>query len=258
MLRIMRTPETLTIVTGSSRGLGQALVARRLQAGHTVLGIARQRSEALDALALERGATLLQWSLDLADAESAGFALLDWLQALPTDRFSQATLINNAGVLAPPGPLADSDPADTVRVLRVGLEAAMTLTGLFLRGTRGWDAERRVMNISSGLGRRAMAGSAAYCAAKAGLDHFTRAVALEEAETARGARLVSIAPGVIDTDMQQQLRGADASRFSSQPQFESLHSQGLLLSPDEAAERLLAWLERPDFGQTVVADVREA
>ena len=133
----------------------------------------------------------------------------------------------------------------------------MTLTGLFLRGTQDWSAQRKVLNISSGLGRRAMAGSAAYCAAKAGLDHFTRAVALEQAALPNGARLVSMAPGVVDTDMQQQLRGADPAAFPDQGRFQALWDQGQLVTPEATARQLLARLERPDFGSEPIGDVRE-
>ena len=70
-----------------------------------------------------------------------------------------------------------------------------------------------IINISSGLGRRPMASQSAYCAAKAGMDHFTRCLALEEAAKPHGAKVCSLAPGVIDTGMQVQLRGADAAAF---------------------------------------------
>jgi len=60
-----------------------------------------------------------------------------------------------------------------------------------------------VLNISSGLGRRAMAGQASYLRVEGGLDHLTRALALDEARRPNGAKLVSLAPGVIDTEMQQ-------------------------------------------------------
>jgi hypothetical protein len=90
---------------------------------------------------------------------------------------------------------------------------------------------RKVVLVSSGLGRRAMAGSASYCAAKAGLDHLARAVALEEAARPNGARIVSLAPGVIDTDMQLQLRSADAAAFPERERFAGLHSGGQLDSP---------------------------
>jgi NAD(P)-dependent dehydrogenase (short-subunit alcohol dehydrogenase family) len=154
--------------------------------------------------------------------------------------------------------LADASAGDLSNALRVGLEAPMLLTSAFLRTTAAWAASRRVLNISSGLGRRAMAGSAAYCAAKAGLDHFSRAVALEEAQRPNGARIVSLAPGVIDTDMQTQLRSADERRFPERERFVQLQAQGQLLSPAEAATRVLAYLARADFGNNVVADVRDA
>ncbi|MDP3083910.1 MAG: SDR family NAD(P)-dependent oxidoreductase, partial [Rubrivivax sp.] len=111
--------------------------------------------------------------------------------------------------------------------------------------------------VSSGLGRRAMAGSASYCAAKAGMDHLARAVALEEAAKPHGARIVSLAPGVIDTDMQVQLRGADPALFPSRETFVGLKTGGQLDSPADAAAKVLAYLARPDFGKTTVSDVRE-
>jgi hypothetical protein len=117
------------------------------------------------------------------------------------------------------------------QALRVGVEAPMLLSSAFLGATQGWNAVRKVLNISSGLGRRAMASSATYCAAKAGMDHFTRCMALEEALLPNGARVCSLAPGVIDTDMQDQLRHADALLFPDRAMFEGMHVNGQLSSP---------------------------
>ena len=78
-----------------------------------------------------------------------------------------------------------------------------------------------------------MASQAAYGAAKAG----------------------SLAPGVIDTDMQVQLRGADSQQFPDQSSFAGLHSQGQLSSPADAARKVLAFLAHPSFGSEPVADV---
>jgi hypothetical protein len=63
---------------------------------------------------------------------------------------------------------------------------------------------------------------------------------------------------VIDTDMQTQLRGAKPNDFPDRAGFENLKQSGQLMSAHEAAKRILAWLERPDFGQNPVADVRDA
>ncbi len=248
----------LTILTGASRGLGEAMAAQRLREGHRLIGIARQASPALAALATEHEATLDQWSFDLADPERVAEQLAGWLAQQDGHQFASATLINNAGVVTRPGPLDDTPLADMARGLRVGLEAALVLSAVFVRGTRGWPAPRKLLNISSGLGRRAMAGSAVYCAAKAGMDHFSRALALEQAEQPHGVRVVSLAPGIIDTDMQVQLRSADPGAFPERERFMQFKSQGQLDSPAAAAAKVLAYLDRPDFGHNPVADVRDA
>jgi NAD(P)-dependent dehydrogenase (short-subunit alcohol dehydrogenase family) len=103
-----------------------------------------------------------------------------------------------------------------------------------------------------------MASQAGYCAAKAGMDHFTRCLALDEALKPNGAKVTSLAPGVIDTDMQVQLRGAPADKFPDQNGFQQLKATGMLVTPDEAAKRILNYLARPDFGSNPVSDVRDA
>jgi NAD(P)-dependent dehydrogenase (short-subunit alcohol dehydrogenase family) len=102
-----------------------------------------------------------------------------------------------------------------------------------------------------------MASQAPYCAAKAGMDHFTRCVALEEAQQPNGAKVCSLAPGVIDTDMQVQLRGADPARFPDIGNFTGMKEKGMLASPQDAAAKVLAFLARSDFGSNPVADVRD-
>jgi NAD(P)-dependent dehydrogenase (short-subunit alcohol dehydrogenase family) len=109
-----------------------------------------------------------------------------------------------------------------------------------------------------GLGRRAMASQAGYCAAKAAMDHFTRCVALEEALKPHGAKVCSLAPGVIDTDMQVQLRAAESGSFPDKATFVGMQASGALSSPQEAADRLIAYLARADFGSQSVGDVRDA
>ena len=245
------SPQHLTILTGASRGMGLSMAEQLLQAGHHLVCISRHTNAQLVAPA---GSTLQQWQANLADSLPVAQRLGQWLQQQDPAQWASVTLVNNAGTLAQLTPLRDADTADLAQALRVGLEAPMQLTAAFLGATRGWPGLRRVLNISSGLGRRAMA--AAYCAAKAGMDHFTRCVALDEAAQVNGAKVCSLAPGVIDTDMQAQLRGADAGAFADQGAFASLHRNGQLTSPRAAAARVLAYLGRGDFGSEPVADVR--
>jgi benzil reductase ((S)-benzoin forming) len=229
----------LSIVTGSSRGLGLAVTAQLLERGHRVLAIARGDT----VLDVPRGAALEVWRADLAE---------------PPPTPLSATLINNAGVTTGPGPLADSPLPELSNALRVGLESTLLLSAAFLQASRAWPVPRRLLMVSSGLGRRAMAGAATYCAAKAGMDHLARALALEEATRPNGARVVSLAPGIIDTDMQVQLRSGDAAAFPERDRFIGFKAAGQLDSPAVAAAKLLRYLDRADFGTNPIGDVRDA
>jgi len=245
----------LFIVTGASRGLGAAMARQLLAASdHQLLCLSRQRSAALDAA----GNRCEQWAVDLSQPDEAAARLGPWLTAQDASAFASATLINNAAALTRVGAIDECSDAELSSSLRVGIEAPLLLTAAFLRATRAWPARRRVLNISSGLGRRAMAGQASYCAAKAGIDHFSRALALDEAQRPNGAKVVSLAPGVIDTDMQQHLRSADSTGFPEQANFIGLKEKGQLTSPEDAAARVLGYLNRADFGANPVADVRDA
>ena len=244
----------LSILTGASRGLGHAVAAQLLDRGHRVLALSRRAPE-LTALT---GADLLHWAVDLADAAPVAQRLGEWLAQQATEGLESATLINNAGVVSKLAPLSDVASDDIVNALRVGLEAPTLLTAAFLRATADWKMPRKVVLVSSGLGRRAMAGSGSYCAAKAGLDHLARAVALEEGAKPQGARIVSLAPGVIDTDMQVQLRASDAALFPDRARFVEMKESGQLDSPATAATKLLRYLDRADFGSQPVGDVHDA
>jgi NAD(P)-dependent dehydrogenase (short-subunit alcohol dehydrogenase family) len=241
----------LTILTGASRGLGLAMAQQILQPGQRLLTLSRNAAP----LQAPPGADLLQWTHDLADPVPLAARLHEWLATQAG--VASVTLIHNAALLSRPGPLAQADADELSRALRVGLEAPLLLSAAFLRATAAWTVPRRLLFISSGLGRFAMAGSASYCATKAGMDHLARALALEEAERPNGARVVSLAPGVIDTDMQVQLRGADAAAFPARERFVALQRDGQLDSPAQAAAKVLGYLARPDFGANPVGDVRD-
>ena len=251
------------IITGSSRGLGLAIAQQLLKPNHQLLCMARQASPQLDGLARTTASPLTQWTLDLTNGAEAALRLADWLDRQPQGVCQSATLINNAAALLTIAPLSDTPSAEIASVLQIGLEAPLHLTAAFLAHTAGWTqaggaaVRRRVLNISSGLGRNAMASQALYCAAKAGLDHFTRCLSLEEAAKPDGAKVCAIAPGVIDTDMQRHLRSATAEAFADRARFVELKNKGQLSSPAACAAQLLDYLDQPAFGSQAIADIRE-
>jgi NAD(P)-dependent dehydrogenase (short-subunit alcohol dehydrogenase family) len=244
----------LIVLTGASRGLGAAMAEQLLKPSHRLLTISRHTAD----LWVVQGSDLEQWAMDLGDPAPVAAKLESWLQAQEALQPVSVTLINNAAALSPPGPLQASSTQALSQSLRVGLEAPLLLSAAFLRATAGWTVPRKLLLISSGLGRRAMAGSAAYCAVKAGMDHLARALALEQSAQLHGAKVVSLAPGVIDTDMQVQLRSADRAAFPEGERFAAMKAGGQLDTPAIAAAKVLAYLARADFGSNPAGDVRDA
>ncbi len=235
----------LAIVTGHSRGLGRALALQLHADGWQVLGLARH-------WAAELPAGIEQWRLDLADPLPAAERLQAFLAA---QKPTQALLINNAALVTEPGPVETVSLAALSASVRVGLEAVLLLSAAFVGALRTCP-DKRIVHISSGLGRRAMAGAAPYCAVKAGMDHLSRAMAMDEARQAQPARIVSLAPGIIDTDMQVQLRSGDPDKFPERDRFAEFKASGALETPEAVAAKVLAFAARADFGQEPVGDVR--
>jgi len=236
------------IVTGHSKGLGAALTVELLARGARVLGLSR--SAAAPAEGLE------QVAADLADPQTvAGLAAPDsvlW-RFLTASGGGPLLLINNAGMVEPVGPLGSLPPEVAARAVALNVTAPLLLSDAFAAATEG-AADRRILHISSGAARKPYAGWSVYGATKAALDHHARAVA----EDARpGLRIASVAPGVVDTDMQATLRALPEGVFVHQQRFVGLKARGELLSPAQSAARLVGHLLSPGFGAAVSADVRE-
>jgi len=247
----------LTIITGASRGLGKALTEALLAPGQLLVCMARSSMSGLEMAAARRGCLLDARNVNLANVNAAVAALANSIGELDARTITAATLINNAGTVEPVKPAEKLKPEEVAASVALNLATPIALTGAFLRLTAAWKVPRKVLNISSGAAHNAYHGWGVYAATKAGLDQFSRCVALEQQDAANGARIVSLAPGVIDTAMQDVLRGVSAEDFKEQPRMVALKESGALLQPAEVAGRILAYLQRPDYGQQAVADLRK-
>jgi NAD(P)-dependent dehydrogenase (short-subunit alcohol dehydrogenase family) len=236
------------IVTGHTKGLGAALAANLLARGVPVLGLARSRSA---TLAADYPGLFEDIELDLAD----GPALAAWLDATALadyiDGSGAVLLLNNAGVVSPVGPLDAQDPQAVLRAVALNVAAPIALSAAVVRASEG--AQRRILHISSGAARNAYPGWSVYCATKAALDQHARAVALDGE---CGVRICSLAPGVIDTGMQAEIRATPEDRFPLRQRFVELKETGTLVDPDECAEQLVDYLLGAGFGAEVIADLR--
>jgi benzil reductase ((S)-benzoin forming) len=240
----------LYIVTGTTRGLGKALadeIAR--DSNNEIIAIARAPAADIP------GGVLL--SADLSDLSAVARVAEQIRTRIGDRRYEKAVLINNAGIVQPVAPLERADAAELERNLAVNLVAPMLLMREFLRVTGRAAKLRRIVNISSGAGRRPISGWSAYCAAKAGLDMATRVVALEAQSRGLAVEAVSLAPGVIDTAMQERVRGADASDFADVDRFKQMKADGTLRRAADVASDILRAERSGRLAANPVTDLRE-
>lgn len=236
------------IVTGHSRGFGEGIAAALLERDIPVLGVSRRANR---TLATRHGSRLAEEQLDLTDPDATNA----WLQRGILQQFVReartALLVNNAGLLQPIGPLQDQAAMDVWRTVAVNVGAALSLSAAFVQATDRCD-ERRILHISSGAGRKAYAGWSVYCATKAALDHHARAVALDRTPH---LRVCSLAPGVIDTDMQGEIRAATSDRFPEKERFVTMKREGQLRDPVRVGEMAVDLLLSESFGTEVIAEL---
>lgn len=237
--------KTAAVVTGHSRGLGAAVADELLRRGIPVLGISRSRRAGA-------ASGLTEAAVDLAGEA----ALHHWLQGGALKQFlgdaARPLLVNNAGLLQPIGRLEQQDPVAVSRAVSVNVGAALALCAAFAHAT-GRAADRRILHVSSGAARNAYAGWSVYCATKAALDHHARAVVLDGT---RNLRIASVAPGVIDTDMQAEIRSSPEDAFPDRERFVRMQKEGALRSPADAAKSLVDYLLSPGFGDEPVTETR--
>lgn len=240
---------TKAVVTGHSRGLGAAIAEALLREGIAVLALSRKGNA---DLAERFGDALTEVAIDLADgAACAQFAASDALARF-LEGASRVLLVNNAGVVEPIGPAGTLGAQEIVRAVTLNVAAPIVLANAFLAATRA-VADRRILHISSGAGRSAIPGWSVYCATKAALDRHAQTIVADDLP---GVRVESLAPGVIDTDMQAQIRATSPEQFVMRERFVALKENAGLTSPEACGREAVAHLLGPKFGIDTLTDLR--
>ncbi len=230
----------VAVITGASRGLGAGMAAHFASAGLRLGLCARHRPELVVATRprahdgrVDPPEPPLARAVDVADhAALAAFA------GAVLERFGRIDLwVNNAALLAPVGPLADADPDELATHVAVNVSGVLFGSRLFARHVRERPGEGVLVNVSSGASIQPYQGWAAYCGTKAAVDLATEVMAAEG--RASGLRAYAVAPGVVDTDMQQAIRGLDEVTFPEVEKFRQLARDRAFSTPSWVADHLL-------------------
>lgn len=228
----------VALVTGGGRGLGRAVCEVFAREGAWVAPLAR-RGDELDELVealCERGGDAIPLLGDIGDYAAVAEAvaiILRWRGRLDI-------VVNNAGAIEPIARTWEADPDKWHRNVTTNLVGAFNVC----RAALPHMLERGdgcIINVSSGAARGAVRGWGAYCAAKAGLDHFTRVLVEELGDG--GVRANVVYPGVMDTRMQAEIRDAGEQGFGREnlARFRGYKEHGVLRPPAEPAA-LIAWV----------------
>ena len=221
------------VVTGASKGIGRAICLELAKAGAIVALLARQSDELNQATQEVQSISPQSFAVtcDLANPAMVTGAATEILSMAP----QLDGLVHNAGDIHPIQPLLEADLSQWSRSMMVNLVGVQHLTQALHPSLKGTHRVR-VTTISSGAALRPLASWSAYCTAKAGLDMWTRCLAEEGASENISA--VSVAPGIVDTAMQQAIRSAPPEDFPLLDNFVGYHENGQLSQPEEVAVAL--------------------
>jgi benzil reductase ((S)-benzoin forming) len=217
----------IAVITGGSRGLGAGL-ARDFARRGMRLGLC-----ARGAVALPDGPDVVAAQLDVSDAEAVERFCAEVAARLgPIDLW-----INNAGLLEPIGPLVRAPADQFARHIEVNVLGVAWGSAAFCRHRRAVGPGGTLVNISSGAGRKGYFGWSAYCAGKAAVDRMSECLALEEKSA--GTRVLAVAPGIIESRMQEQIRASSPADFPEVDRFVRMKEEGRFSSTEWVAARLL-------------------
>jgi benzil reductase ((S)-benzoin forming) len=232
-------------ITGASKGIGKALVEHLLQdPSNKVIGISRSRD-------MEH-ANYEHMSLDLSNIDE-----VSTFRFMPHHDAKRLVLINNAGALGAVKPVGRLSAHPIAYTYNLNLVAPSVLIDNFIHAYASFPAEKIIVNVSSGAGKYPIDGWSVYCASKAGLDMFSRVVSEEQKINKGDFRIFSIAPGVVDTGMQEQIRSADKVDFSRIEDFINYKTSGQLSDPKLVADKFFRILARAGSIEETVISVRD-
>ncbi len=233
------------IVTGASRGLGEAIVKEILESKSTVICLARTMNSTLQTIAFEKKATIFYEDCDLSHIQQLPETIKNIFSKINLEKAQKITLINNAGTVHPIKEAGGADHEEFTFHVHLNFLVPMLLSEALIKFTKKTYIKVLIVNITSGAANRPVPGWSAYCSTKAGLNMYTKTVGVEQEDKGTNVMAIAFSPGIMDTDMQETIRKATKGDFSSIDQFKEYHEKGLLRSPSFVAEILINLLSGP-------------
>lgn len=221
----------LGIITGGSRGLGEALVHQLADKDWFVREFSRS------------GESLYHIDADLSDSEQINNQLEIFLNSINTGETTELLFIHNAAVLEPIKKFEKISEEDFLRHNRINVTSPMLLIQTIMNRFRECDMKKTLVNVSSGAALKAHAGWSLYCMGKAAMENLFNALYLEESEQQFPFKIINFDPSIMDTVMQKEIRSAKKEDFPDLERFLNFKTDGKLSNPSDVARDLIGIVE---------------
>ncbi|WP_395057277.1 SDR family NAD(P)-dependent oxidoreductase [Flavobacterium sp.] len=239
------------IITGGNKGIGSGIVSAYKNSGYQIISIARTLNPS------DEYKEVTQIVLDLIITEDLENAFSQILNAIDKDAVERIVFINNAGTLGKIGRLENNSVSDIQSIIQINTITPFLLTSVFLKETQNWNCSKKIINISSGAAVKPYYGWSLYCASKAAIDMMTKAVAVEQETIENGTKIVAIYPGVVDTDMQTQIRKSKIENFADLQRFIDLKESNSLVSIETIGKEIFEIDRLENYPNGAVLNVSE-
>jgi len=222
-------------ITGTSSGIGNAIVKELLQSENNfVFGFSRRNDI--------NNNSFKHTKIDLSDLiQVSGFSFPN------LKNVEKIVLINNAGTLGEIKHFGNLSSSDIITSFNVNITSVAILTNSFIKKYQDENTEKIIINISSGAAQKAYDGWGSYCTTKAGINMLTEVIDKEQAFKGFPIKTFAIAPGVVDTLMQTQIRNSNETDFSNIEKFHKLKSSKALYLAEDVAKQLVSFCENTDY-----------
>jgi len=194
--------------------------------------------------------------IDVTDLELACKKLNYILHKIDFSVVKKITFINNAGRLGKISNLGNLEPTDIQLSIKLNTTVPLVLSNTFIKATMDLDADKQIINISSGAAVSPYAGWSVYCTSKAAIDMMTKTIAAEQSAVKNGVKCISIYPGVVDTNMQDQIRSTSVSDFKNVERFKELKTTNQLYSPAFVGKQIYVLDHNETLDNGAIFDIR--
>ncbi|MCA0150295.1 (S)-benzoin forming benzil reductase [Rossellomorea vietnamensis] len=235
------------IVTGATRGLGESVARLFIEKGIGILNISRSDNDSLQKLAREKEVSYEFFPCDLSQSGQTEAVFREVGAKVFGSGAKTIYVVQNAGVVTPINTSGEVENEAMETSVHVNLLSPMIATNELLKAAKGSESKMIMVNISSGAGSRPVYGWSTYCATKAGVNMLTETVSLELSNTHSRHQVIAFSPGVMDTDMQGEIRSSSKEAFAEVESFQRYKEEGMLRSTDTVADALVTLITKTDI-----------